>query len=308
MHIKSEALRQSQDENRNTGHVSSQIFDTRIKTYDSAVETEHFKVDVLASSSTANSAVINDLFIIDHGLQSKDFYILMKRKGHLRDKRGRKKRYPLFITHNHFDHCRDDSIPRTMALDDLISEIYASPKPLTLIKGTINGHINGELEDDSYGRVPNGLRMLRDLDELDTMFNVISNNDMIPVGDYIVVPHQVPHTVKTFAYEIIHKPSGARMLYATDLSSTETLPKGPYELIAIENSWSQMMSMPDLHKKSLAGHLSTEEAAQFIIDNLEEGGKYEELHTSGYSVPLSSMIDFIKRAEEMKSKHKKGSK
>lgn len=281
------------------------VVDSKIKVYDSPKNTEHFSLDVVASNADGNASVLNNSLLFDHGLQSKDLSRILYAKLLPEELDGK---FSLFITHDHFDHFRPDSILRTMYYDDIISDIYGSQSVIDKLTNLINLAVNDDpraYESLASSRVINYVKTMYDSGKFTDMLHVIEDGQPVKVDNLKITPIAVDHfkivdgvtvPVECFAYEVEN--DGAYYVHATDLTNTKPLTK-QYELIAIENNFSWMYIQPGKYLQNTASHLSSEDAYKFISEQLIDGGQYIELHQSkNLSVSIEDMKIITKQLKE----------
>ena len=285
----------------------SKRFNTRVRTTDKYyekvgnqldrpvydVETDNFKVNIIASSSEGNCTVYNNSIIIDHGLAGKNFIRGLEEKRCITPKNNR--RFVLFYTHEHSDHCETTSLLRNLVFDNCPFEYVYGPD--TVIKAIYNkmDEILKATNENAFGghlsELKKGLIYLKKQGYFKNNVIAIENGQTVDVYskngytvEYEVTAIEVPHTVKNFAYVIKDTKTGSKVIHATDLTSTETLSKDKYEVIAIENNYDEnseaFKNLNESYKAKSRTHLSTQQAIKFIVDNINDNGKYCELHAN----------------------------
>lgn len=270
------------------------ILNTSMREYNEIKTSGNLSLEVLVSSSQGNSSLINAELMIDHGLKSKDMFTLLQKRGYT----GLK--FDLLITHSHFDHYRVDSIMRNLLLDDIFNNIYLTKQQYDKMMVYITYMLSDDFIDDSVGRIPRALRSKIRNRELYNKFKIVDleEENLIQThsgNEYIIKYHEVKHDVTNYAIEITDKSSNSNLIYATDLSSTNELPKKKFNIIAIENAWNKVINIRQDHLDTLQNHLNVEQSYDYINKYLKNDGVYEELHTSGYTIQIKNYEKMIRK-------------
>ena len=118
--------------------------------------------------------------------------------------------------------------------------------------------------------------------------DVISNPGYeIKAGGTIYLPFEAPHDVECHGY--VWEVKGQRIIYATDLWSTEYAPEGPYDWIFMESNHDETKVQEVMNRshngydawRSAKRHLSRQQAKEFYYVNRRgKESQWIELHKS----------------------------
>lgn len=250
----------------------------------------HFVLDVLASSSMGNAAILDGCLQFDYGIRSKNFALGIKERGLHKtiDK------LTCFITHEHSDHFDIESMLRTMVYDNQpYADIYVNQacydKFIAYLTNVIPDY-NG-LSNPWDVELSVEVQLLQAEGWFDEHLHVIKSGDTVTIKKddlvYKITAYGVKHSVDCLAFKVSKTcvDGTFNFLYAIDLCSLDGLPDCMFEHIALENNHKKSSetsdNLSDAWKSAMLTHLSQELFITYVYEHLSKDGVFNELHMNG---------------------------
>lgn len=217
-----------------------------------------FDVDIIATGSSGNMAVIDGVIMVDCGIRKEQVPTGAKDGVNA-----------LLVTHRHTDHL----MPSTLAWlaeerPELMRQVWMPADCFDFLANHRTKKARA-IAEKAIVAAP-GLP-----------FRVHTRK-----GGYVVEPFACAHDVENLGY-LIESPSGETLVWATDTMHMEDAPRGPFDCICLEGNYDEAgleEALADPERTDRAArnlrHLSVDDYEAFVRSHLAPGGKTAMLHRS----------------------------
>lgn len=210
-----------------------------------------FKYKILASGSSGNCIIVNDIIALDMGIPFKKIEPYLN------------KIKLVFISHEHSDHLKLSTILK-----------------LHTLRPTIRFAVGFWLKDKL---IQSGIKS-SNIDDL-------KQNKIYDYKQFKISPFVLFHDVKNFGLRIFDLKTKEKIFYAVDTSTLDHVSAKNYDLYLIEANYDEEILEANLKKDlETSGfsynlrvkdtHLSVNQASEFILKNSSENSHYEFIHGS----------------------------
>lgn len=216
------------------------------------------KLKVISSSSAGNCYIYNQELMVDIGVA------FNKIKPYLKDIKV------ILLTHWHFDHFN---------LKTLKKCLYERPT----IKIVCGEFMVQRLVDNGIDK---------------SSIFVLKLDKTYDLGKYIITPVMAVHDVPNFGYKITIKKDNYKIFHITDTSCLDNINAKDFEMYSIEANYDEELLEQHIRELNANGdtenklyylnrvkqtHLSSQQATNFLLDNMSEISQYIFLHKSLYN-------------------------
>lgn len=209
------------------------------------------KYDIIASGSSGNCIIVNDIIALDMGIPFKKIEPYLN------------KIKLVFISHCHSDHLNARTLLK-----------------LHTLRPTIRFAVGFWLKDNLIGV---GIKK--------SNIDSLKQNKVYDYKQFKISPFVLIHDVKNFGLRIFDTKTNEKIFYAVDTSTLDHLSAKNYDCYLIEANYDDEILEANLKKdletsgfsynsRVKETHLSLNQASQFIFDNAGDNSKYEFIHGS----------------------------